>query len=116
MLDNYLLVMVGAGVGALCRYLLLLWWPSRFDYLTGVWAVNILGSFLLGFVVTLGQGNHSALLTQTGFLGGLTTFSTMMTQAGQKNGVLKQVIYLFLQVGAGSLAFFIGQAVGVWLR
>ena len=36
MLDNYLLVMVGAGVGALCRYLLLLWWPSRFDYLTGV--------------------------------------------------------------------------------
>ncbi|CAK1234918.1 Fluoride ion exporter CrcB/FEX [Fructobacillus cardui] len=116
MLENYLLVMIGAGLGALLRYLLLIWWPQRFDLFTGVWAVNILGSFLLGILSSIGQGSHAVLLTQTGFLGGLTTFSTMMTQAKQRDGLFKQLLYLFVQVLAGAIAFFLGQVLAEAVR
>jgi CrcB protein len=101
-------------------------------------AINVGGAFLLG--VLLGALNdpsragpaaeHLAWWTPllaTGFLGGLTTFSAMIVQAGGLGHRAGQLIegsarmnatgmalaagYLFLSVGAGLLAFVIGRRV-----
>ena len=76
-------VTVCGGLGCLSRYLISGWVYSLlgrgFPY--GTFIVNILGAFILGFLMEFGL--RSALLPPTlrigmtvGFMGGLTTFST----------------------------------------
>jgi len=79
----YLIVAVGSGVGGFLRYVIsdvvYKYSPSLFPY--GTLLVNILGSFLLGFVlfyldaVKLVSSEMRLFLT-VGLCGGLTTFST----------------------------------------
>ena len=77
-----LLVMVGAGVGAVGRWLTDRAVVARNDsvFPLGTLAVNLLGSFALGIVIgatTLGGAHpHWYALLGTGFCGGFTTFST----------------------------------------
>ncbi len=82
-MQNYFLVIIGAGFGGALRYWLsdvvykIL--PSTFPY--GTLAVNIIGSLILGFIMFYFNANdlinpHLRLLLTTGFCGGLTTFST----------------------------------------
>ena len=71
-------VAVAGAVGVLARYGLSVAVQS-------VWttvAINIVGSFLLGLLVTLGDGLSSdvRLVLGVGFLGGFTTFSTFTVQ------------------------------------
>lgn len=78
MILNLLIVAVGSGAGGLLRYgvsLLARTHPSVFPYWT--FAVNVLGSFLIGlFVGLLGSDwERGRLLLITGFCGGFTTFS-----------------------------------------
>jgi CrcB protein len=77
-----LLVMLGAGTGAVCRWLTDRAIVARNDsvFPLGTFTVNVIGSFVLGVVVgasTLG-GAHQYwyALLGTGFCGGFTTFST----------------------------------------
>jgi CrcB protein len=78
-----LLIAVFGALGCLLRYLLSGWVHGLlgrgFPY--GTLAVNVLGAFLVGFVMELGL--RSTLISPelrtgltVGFLGGLTTFST----------------------------------------
>ncbi|WP_125704963.1 FluC/FEX family fluoride channel [Lacticaseibacillus daqingensis] len=71
-------VALGAGVGAVGRYLVTRlgqrWWPTL--PLATV-AVNLIGAFLAGLLMGLPQGAARAF-GLTGVCGGLTTFSTMM--------------------------------------
>ena len=51
----------------------------------GILAVNVVGSFLIGLFLALGEGRfdwsfHVRILVATGFLGGFTTFSTLTWQ------------------------------------
>jgi fluoride exporter len=78
-----LLVAVGGLVGSVARYWLAGWVQnlngSEFPF--GTLAVNVLGSFVLGLVMTLAleRGLLSAdvrILLGTGFCGGFTTMST----------------------------------------
>lgn len=78
-----LYVGLGGFLGASCRYLISKWvelkWESIFP--NGTLVVNVMGSFLLGFLMilfidkTTGSSNLKFILT-TGFLGAFTTFST----------------------------------------
>lgn len=71
------------GLGCLSRYFLSGWvynWLGR-SFPFGTLAVNILGAFIIGFLMEFGL--HSTLIPASlrvgltvGFLGGLTTFST----------------------------------------
>ncbi|WP_435100096.1 fluoride efflux transporter FluC [Halarchaeum sp. P4] len=76
-LEVAVLVAVGGVAGANCRYLAGLLAPG----LAGTLLANVLGAFLLGFVVyeTIYRGSLSTearLLVSTGFLSSFTTYST----------------------------------------
>jgi CrcB protein len=81
--DRVLLVAVGGLFGSVARYWMTGWVQNltgiEFPY--GTLAVNVLGSFVLGLVMTLSlqRGLISAdmrILLGTGFCGGFTTMST----------------------------------------
>lgn len=82
MLLNIILVVIGGGLGSACRYLFSLlatrWFGSSFSW--GTLGVNLGGCLLIGFAFSLVSRNIVSpsvhLLFMTGFLGGLTTFST----------------------------------------
>jgi fluoride exporter len=93
-MEKYVLVMAGAAVGGLGRYLLATAigarFPQRIWY--GTVLVNLTGCFLIGVVMTiLNQRNANPnwrLLLVVGVLGGYTTFSsfTYETYALVKDG------------------------------
>jgi CrcB protein len=76
-------IALGAIPGALCRYYLTVglakWLGENFPY--GTMFVNLSGSFLMGFIVTLALERalispDLRLFLAVGFLGSYTTFST----------------------------------------
>jgi CrcB protein len=71
--DPFVLVGAGGVGGALARHLL----GERVDGRTlDTLAVNVLGSFLLGVLVSVPVEQSLLLLAGTGFCGAFTTFST----------------------------------------
>lgn len=77
-----LLVMLGAAIGAPCRWLLDQAIQSRRDrvFPLGTLTINVTGSLLLGIILaasSLGRVSPELVaLAGTGFCGGYTTFST----------------------------------------
>ncbi|MBS9335147.1 CrcB family protein [Fructobacillus sp. M1-13] len=108
MVKQLLVVMLGTGIGSVLRSLILMFWPSQRTVLTGVLAVNLLGSFFLGVLSSLSLVKVLTLFLETGLLGGLTTFSSMMTESEQFGAFMKQAGYLTLQFVSGFAAFGIG--------
>src|SRR5260370_25280523 len=81
MLQALLLVMLGGALGAAARYLVTHFSSEYFHhhgFPYGTLAVNVIGSFLVGYVLTW-SADHShdrwRLLAATGFCGGFTTLS-----------------------------------------
>ena len=73
---NYLLVALGASLGAPARYLIDARFRKYTDRPYGIFAINVAGSFLIG--LTLGSSQHWHDLLVMGFLGSFTTWSTFM--------------------------------------
>jgi CrcB protein len=80
---QYLWIGLGGFLGANARYLLQQWaagrWGADFPY--GTMLVNISGSFVIAFFLTLATGRlviplEARLFFAVGFLGGFTTFSS----------------------------------------
>jgi CrcB protein len=116
-MEKYLLVMAGAAVGGLGRYLLFeavkLRFPERSWY--GTVIVNITGCFLIGVVLTILTERNSnpnwRLLLVVGLLGGYTTFSSFAweTYALVKDGEFaKGFANVAISVVAGYLALWCG--------
>jgi CrcB protein len=86
MLAPMLVICAGASVGAIARWLLGLWLNELFPAIPpGTLAANLIGGYLIGLALAL-FALHPALapewrlLVITGFLGGLTTFSTFSAE------------------------------------
>lgn len=77
---------VGAAVGAWLRWWFGMVWNPVFPTLPlGTLAANLLGGYLMGFAMATfadhpGLPPEARLLLATGFLGGLTTFSTFSAE------------------------------------
>ena len=80
-------IAIGATLGAWLRWGLSLWLNARVDSLPlGTLAANLGGGFLIGIAVGVfqdlpGLAPEWRLLVVTGFLGGLTTFSTFSAES-----------------------------------
>ena len=102
MLNNLLLVFIGGGIGSILRFGTNLFINHYAFSHIGTLVVNVLGSFLFGIIVTIGEGksNYFNLFLLTGLLGGFTTFSQFSYDviALQNNENLYSIIYVFTSV------------------
>ena len=78
-------ICIGASVGALSRWGLALWLTPGGVIPWGTLAANLLGGYLIGVAIAVFQAMPQIdpvwrLLLVTGFLGGLTTFSTFSAE------------------------------------
>ena len=86
MLYSVLAISIGASFGAVSRWLLGLGFNALFPTIPpGTLLANLLGGYLIGIAVTFFAANPHLppewrLLVITGFLGGLTTFSTFSAE------------------------------------
>ena len=118
---NILLVGAGGCLGSVARYVAVTSIDKKLNSIFpyGTAAVNIAGSFVLGFVLALlmkKTGTHLhewRLFLITGFCGGFTTFSAF---AGENLNLLEQkfpataVLYISVSVVGGLLAVWAGFA------
>ena len=84
---SVLFVFLGGGIGSVSRYLVgELWKVLGFNFPLATLSVNIIGSYIIGFVWSylLTKPNQSlGLFCITGFLGGFTTFSSFSLETIQ---------------------------------
>jgi CrcB protein len=114
----FLLVFLGGGAGSYARFLLTTWmmaqWGSAFPY--GTLLVNLIGCFIIGLIAGLPSAAASLPLSlrlaiMTGFLGGLTTFSTYEYESFMlllKGDMLRATLNLTLSVFLGLGILFLG--------
>ncbi|CAM9821351.1 unnamed protein product [Phaeothamnion confervicola] len=85
----FMAVGIGAALGAWLRWMLSTWFnPVAPTLPLGTLAANLVGGYLVGVAVAYFAANSSLapewrLLCITGFLGGLTTFSTFSAESVQ---------------------------------
>ncbi|RMH58759.1 MAG: fluoride efflux transporter CrcB [Candidatus Hydrogenedentota bacterium] len=118
--QTLLAVALGSAGGGAARFLLAGWVQqySGTGFPWGTFAVNVLGSFLLGFlaVYSLERTVWSPLVRfslTTGFLGGFTTFSTFTYETArlaQDGYLLRAFSNISLSLVAGIGAAFLGIA------
>jgi len=86
MVAGFFAVGIGAALGAWLRWGLATWLNPRLpSFPLGTLAANLIGGYLIGFAVAFFLARHSLppearLFVVTGFLGGLTTFSTFSAE------------------------------------
>ncbi|MCB8977035.1 MAG: fluoride efflux transporter CrcB [Ardenticatenaceae bacterium] len=125
-MNRYLLIAIGAALGANARYLVGVWASGRFgaDFPYGTFLVNILGSFVLGFLLSLGTGRlqlspQARLLLAVGFLGAFTTFSSYAVESlnlWRDAGIWRSLLNIFGNNLVGLLAAVLGRALAEWLQ
>jgi fluoride exporter len=121
-MTNVFLVMLGGGLGALSRYgaslLAVKLFGSRFPW--GTLAVNLVGCFFIGLAFALaerGSGIMSPsmrLFFVTGYLGGLTTFSTYALETTNALGA-QDSMSAVLNFAANNLLGVALVLLGMWM-
>ena len=115
-------VAVGGAVGSVGRYWLshqVNMWMGLGGFPWGTLSVNVIGSFLIGFLMILLQESlqadaHWRLLLVVGMLGGFTTFSSFSwdTYALWVQG---KYVIASMNVLASLMTCLLGTGLGVWL-
>ncbi|MDQ0242516.1 CrcB protein [Bacillus fengqiuensis] len=112
-------IAIGGFLGAISRFTLSTWIHKRFNsnFPIGTLFVNLLGSFLLGWMV--GKGLSSGLYSffGVGFMGAFTTFSTFKlenVQLREKRNHSVLFYYLVSSYAGGIVLAFIGMWIGTY--
>ncbi len=118
MLYQLLILGLGGAAGSMARYLLsynVLAGYSVLGFPAGTFAVNVIGSFLIGMFMSLMRDSNAAqLFFVTGLCGGFTTFSTFSADTVKLLRLEKwdaAAFYIFLSV----IIAFVCTAAGMWL-
>ena len=116
-MDRYLVVLAGAGIGGLARYVagswIMLKYGGRFPL--GTMFINVSGSFLIGVLMTLlterlNPHPNWRLFLVVGFLGGYTTFSSFEYEIFQSVRDGARWMAMFYLTGSVALGYL-----GVWM-
>jgi len=125
MLQSLLAISLGASVGAISRWFLGVWFNQLFAHLPlGTLIANLVGGYLIGVAFAVFASHPSwpaewRLLVITGFLGGLTTFSTFsieVTQLLQQEKWGWALTAISLHVLGSLLMTIAGLATVLWLK
>lgn len=116
-MDRYLVVLAGAGLGGLARYVAGTWIMAKYGgrFPLGTFVINITGAFLIGVLMTLFTGRFHPhpnwrLFLVVGILGGYTTFSSFEYETYQAVRDGERWLGLLYVVGSVTLGYL-----GVWL-
>jgi CrcB protein len=122
-MQRLLIVCAAGGIGCGVRYLVAMWiGPRAFPYAT--LAVNLAGCFLIALVLEsslrmTSMSPNLRLALTTGFLGGLTTYSSFNYEASLIATGMKDVpsrpLTALLYVGATLIGCMICGFAGLWL-
>ena len=122
---GYTVVAVGGGIGALARYWLSTWilGLTGAGFPWGTFAVNVIGSFVIGLVMVLSIDRNlispeARLLLTTGFCGGLTTFSTFSAEVValvQLNRFVSAAGAVLVHVSGSLVMTLLGMASWQWI-
>lgn len=120
-MQSFLLISLGAVLGANCRYWLGGWAVQRFGaaFPYGNLIINLSGSFILGLFMVLVTDRfmvdpHLRLLVAIGFLGSYTTFSSYTYESVSL--VLSGQLWLgLLNLFGSSLLGGLATLLGIWL-
>jgi CrcB protein len=118
---NYILVVIGGGVGALLRYVSTQGINSIFNnkFTLGTFFVNCVGSLLIGFMINIfnifSMEEKWKLLLVTGFLGGYTTYSAYSYETIHYliNGNIK---YALVNIMIHNIVCLLLVLLGIWLN
>lgn len=119
MVRSLLAISVGASLGSILRWILGLALNSIFPPIPiGTLAANLFGGYLIGLAIGVFEvfsdlGPEWRLLVITGFLGGLTTFSTysaeIMTLVQQQRFSIAATAFALHNIGSVCMVFL-----GLW--
>lgn len=116
-MDKYFVVLAGAGLGGLARYLGSTWIMAKYGgrFPLGTFLINVSGSFLIGLLMTLLTERWQPhpnwrLFLVVGVLGGYTTFSSFEYETYQAVRSGARWVGLMYVTGSVIVGYF-----GVWL-
>jgi CrcB protein len=116
-LEKYLVVLAGAGLGGLMRYVAGTWIMVKYGgrFPLGTFIINVTGSFLIGVLMTLLTERFQPhpnwrLFLVVGILGGYTTFSSFEYETYQAVRDGSHWMVLIYVTGSVLLGYL-----GVWL-
>lgn len=123
-MKQLILVFIGGGFGSVLRYVISKYFNNLQTGMPyGTFAVNIIGSFLIGFILALAAKNttlsqNQSLILATGFCGGFTTFSTFAYENHiflKSGDFMSFALYTIASFAIGFLAVFLGMFLGMFL-
>lgn len=117
-MNRFLLISLGAILGANARYLVGVWAAQRFGvtFPYGTAIVNITGALILGFLIAWGSARSGLtpelrLLIAVGFLGSYTTFSSFAVESvlqAESANLTNALLNILLNNGVGIVAAWFG--------
>ncbi|ALC90251.1 hypothetical protein AM500_11000 [Bacillus sp. FJAT-18017] len=107
-------IAAGGFLGAVTRFFFSRWLnsnhSSRIPY--GTLVANLIGAFLLGFLVGKASNGSVYAFVGIGFTGALSTFSTLMHELNKMQLNLRFILYALISFGAGFLLMIAGMMLG----
>ncbi|HEY2272356.1 MAG TPA: fluoride efflux transporter CrcB [Jatrophihabitantaceae bacterium] len=116
---TFLLIALGAGIGAPARYVTDRAIQARHEtvFPWGTLAVNVVASLVLGVLVGMSVNSDVAALVGTGFCGALSTYSTfsyemmrLVEERAYFYAAANVLVSLAAGIGAAALGWTIGSA------